>query len=39
MTAALSIVGFTLRYAWMITDSPVRSLRVVKVGRTSILFG
>lgn len=29
--AALSIVGFTLRYAWMITDSPVRSLRLVKV--------
>ncbi|MFP5405899.1 MAG: SirB2 family protein [Gammaproteobacteria bacterium] len=29
--AALSIVGFTVRYGWMIADSPLRSLRAVKV--------
>ncbi len=29
--AALSIAGFTLRYAWMISGSPLRALRIVKV--------
>lgn len=29
--AALSIAGFTVRYAWMITGSPLRALRIVKV--------
>jgi uncharacterized membrane protein SirB2 len=29
--AALSIVGFSLRYVWMIVDSPLRSRRMVKV--------
>ena len=30
-SAALSIAGFVLRYTWMVRDSPLRRLRVVKV--------